>query len=144
MPLDNLIRNGDKAIFDQAFGPALVIVQPGVIKAKSPRNRISKGEEICVVDDISTVKVENCKYQAGGFLKPGAGTLIIKALAGNQQGAKMTVDGKKVILKGAAFIAEFQVTQPAQMPPPANTPDPMKMYPGTGKFFPANRNHKGS
>ncbi len=144
MALDKIILVGDQVMFDPAFGPATVVVKPGKMKGKGKKKGNVKGVEICVVGDEKKLKVPGCLYTAGAFSVPGTGSLLIKALQPDQKGMKMSVGGKPVILKGKKFIAEFKVLSPALTPPPANSADPMKSYPGTGAFMPANMTHKGS
>jgi hypothetical protein len=140
---DFVIINNDTALFDPAFGPAVVAVQPGTIKGTATC-RIA-GQAVCLEGDESSVVVAGCTYISGSFCIPGTGTLKIAGLSTDQVAVKTTSDGKAVILKGSIFNAKFEVASPAQMPssgPPV--PDPVPQYAGTGRFTTTNTNVKAT
>jgi len=58
--MDFVIINGDQAIFDQAFPPAMVVAPPGVISG-SGRSRVNK-LLVCVEGDEATVVVAGASY----------------------------------------------------------------------------------
>ena len=135
--LDLIIYDGDIANFIPAFGPAIVVVQPGQMKASGPATL--SGKKICLEGDESKVSVPGCMYMAGPFAIPGTGTLKIASLAPNQKTVKTKHQGKAIIIKGAMFIAKFEVQSPAQQPTPAGPiPDPTPMYSGQGSFITTN------
>jgi Contractile injection system spike tip protein len=133
---DLILTTGDQAMFEPTFGPAMVAVQPGVLNGSGPHT--ANGKPICVLGDEKKVMVPGCTYISGAFSVPGVGMLKIQSVAPNQQTMKSTLKGKPILMKGMKFIAMFQVTAPAQMPPPISTPDPMVMYPGQGSFITTN------
>ena len=133
---DYIVIDGDQAIFMPAFGAAMVVVQPGQITGSGKASL--QGKLICVEGDEASVEVPGCAYMAGAFSVPGAGTLKIDALGGDQVAEKTNSDGKPLILKGSTFTAKFEVQSPAQMPPPASTPDSMTEYSGSGMFVTTN------
>ncbi|HAB19849.1 MAG TPA: hypothetical protein PLX89_27035 [Verrucomicrobiota bacterium] len=139
---DFILIDGDKAMFLPAFGAAVVAVQPGTLVASGPASL--NGKRVCVDGDETKVMVPGCTYLTPAYSVPGVGTLKIASLAGNQK-AKKTKSGKKpVLLKGGNFTAKFEVTAPAQMPPPASTPDSMAQYSGQGMFVTTNLKFTGT
>ncbi|MFM2376233.1 MAG: hypothetical protein RLZZ165_1330 [Bacteroidota bacterium] len=133
---DSILITGDQAMFEPAFGAAMVAVQPGDLKGSGPHT--ANGKPICILGDEKKVMVSGCSYISGAFSVPGVGTIKIQSLMPDQQTMKSTLKGKAILMKGMKFIAVFQVTAPAQMPPPASTPDPVVMYPGQGSFITTN------
>lgn len=143
--LDNVLVEGDKAIFMPIFGMAVVVVRSGDLKGSGPAT--IKGKKICVDGDEKQVKVQGCTYMTPQYSIPGVGTLEISALAGNQKAMKTSTGGKKVLLKGSSFTAKFSVQTPAQQPPPgpgSPIPDASSQYSGSGMFVTTNVMVKGS
>ncbi|WP_405205114.1 hypothetical protein [Aquimarina sp. LLG6339-5] len=140
--MDLIVIDGDTVNFLPAFGSAVVSVQPGKITASGKTT--VKGKKVCVAGDESKVEVKNCSYVAPPFVIPGQGTLTIKKLGPDQLTTKSKSGNKSIIIKGSIFLAEFKVTSPAKQPPPANTPDPLPMYPGQGKLVPSNAKIKAT
>ena len=132
----HILIDGDQALFQPTFGQATVVVRPGTIQGSS-KDTLS-GKNICVDGDEKTVVVPGCMYTSGSFTVPGAGTLKIASLGGDQKAKETYSGGKPVILKGSMFIARFEVTSPAKLPPPPSTPDPVPVYPGQGQFVTTN------
>lgn len=140
---DYLIITGDQAVFQASFGAATVAVRPGRIAGSS--SGTLNGQAICVAGDEKTVLVPGCVYTTASHPIPGAGTLKIAQLAGNQRAWKTSFDGKKAILKGGNFRALFEVETPAQQPAgPSTVPDNMKQYQGQGHFVTSNTKYKAS
>jgi Contractile injection system spike tip protein len=134
---DFILQDGDIANFIPAFGPAIVVVQPGQLKASGPAT--TNGKKICLEGDESNVSVPGCMYMAGPFAIPGTGTLKIASLAPDQKTVKTKHKGKALMLKGGQFIAKFEVQSPAQQPSSAGpVPDPTPMYSGQGTFITTN------
>jgi hypothetical protein len=74
-------------------------------------------------------------YTAPPFVTPGMGTLTVMLTPANL--AQRTLNGKPLLIKGATFMAQFQVTVPAMQPTPAGpVPDPVVVKPGTAEFIP--------
>lgn len=143
--LDSILLEGDKAIFMPNFGAAIVVVQPGDLKATGPAT--VKGKKICVDGDEKKVSVPGCAYMTPQYCIPGVGTLEIDALAGDQKAGKTKTGGKVVLLKGGNFTAKFSVQTPAQQPPPGPggpIPDSTAQYSGSGMFLTTNLTVKGS
>ncbi len=141
MALDFVIIDGDEVEFLPNFGPAIVSVKPGKMKA-SGQTTIN-GKKVCVDGDEKNIELTNCDYISGAFVN-GKGTLKIKQLVSGQLTQKASSGDKSIILKGKPFIAQFDVTSPGKMPPPANTPDPVPIYIGMGKFKPGNNKIKAT
>lgn len=136
---DLIVIDGDLALFNPTFGAATVVVRPGTIRG-SGRAKVT-GKIACVVGDESSVSVPGCTYLAGQYSIPGAGTLTISALGGDQQAATTATGGTKLVLKGSTFTAKFTVSAPAMQPPPgpgSPIPDASPSYSGTGSFVPAD------
>ncbi len=142
MPADYIILNGDKSFFDPAFGAATVTdLKTGVIRGSA--NATFMNKKVCVEGDEDTVEVKGCPYTAGPYSIPGTGTLKIESLAGDQKAQNTTFGKKSAILKGKKFNAVFEVMSPAQMPPPASTPDPLQSHSGgKGSFVTENTKWK--
>lgn len=140
---DTILLDGDQAIFLPAFGAATVVVRPGRLAGSGPAT--VSGKAVCVDGDEAKVTVPACMYTAGAYSIPGLGTLSIKQLAGNQKATKTKSGGKPVLLKGAMFTAQFQVTVPAQQPQPTGpVPDGVPQYTGNGRFQSTNLKASGS
>ncbi len=122
-----------------SFGAAMVVVQPGEMKASGPTTL--NGKKICVDGDEKKVSVPGCTYMTPQYSIPGTGTLKIAALAGDQKATKTKTGGKAVLLKGGNFTAKFEVQNPAKQPPPgpgSPIPDPTPQYSGSGMFITTN------
>lgn len=142
---DLILIDGDQVIFDTAFPPANVVVQPGKFSATG--GATLNGKKICVDGDEKKVSVPGCTYVTPIYSIPGTGTLKIQSLAPNQKALKTATGGKKVLLKGAKFIAKFEVQSPAQFQPPGPNPpqpDQMKQYVGSGSFETTNQKLNGT
>ena len=141
---DFILIDGDQVVFMPAFGPAMVVVQPGNIPGSGPST--FQGKKVCVDGDEKQVSVPGCMYTAGAFSIPGTGTLKIAALAGDQKAQKTQTGGKKVLLKGKQFTAKFEVQTPAQQPSASGpVPDPSPEYGnGQGMFMTTNTKYKGT
>jgi len=137
---DFILMEGDKAIFDQAFGVAVVVVQPGTLVASGPAT--IRGKKLCVQGDETKVSVPGCTYSTPTFANAGTGTLKIAALAGNQIATKTNSGDKPVLLVGSKFQAKFEVLAPATNP--AGVGDTVMMYPGTGSFATTNSLFQGT
>ncbi len=141
---DFILISGDIVNFLPSFGSAIVTVMPGVIMGTGARSKALQ-KPFCVDGDEKAVMVPGCPYISGPFAVPGVGILKILALAPNQKAMRTKSGGKPVLLKGAQFEAIFEVMAPAQMPPPASTPDPAPKYPGgKGMFITTNLRVKGT
>jgi len=136
---DTILQDGDIANFIPAFGAAVVVVQPGKLRASGPAT--INGKKICVDGDEKSVEVPGCMYMTPVYSIPGTGTLKIQALNGDQLAKKTNTGGKAMMLKGSQFDAVFEVQSPAKQPPPgpgAPVPDGTPKYSGKGSFIPAN------
>lgn len=139
---DFIIKTGDMAMFNPNFGPAFVVVAPGTITGSSKIN--IDGAIASVQGDESSVSVPVAYTNpAGSFATPGAGTLTISALGGDQLGQKTSSASKPLILKGSTFTALLTVLAPA-VNPGSGSPDPTPQYTGTGQFVTTNVKSKGT
>lgn len=143
--LDNVLINGDYAIFDPVITGGIITgpIMPGKIKGTGKAT--VKKKKICVKGDEKSIVVGNCPYIAGSYVIPGMGTFTIKKLSPNQVSKKTRLAKKGILLKGIRFQAEFTVNTPAQQPnPPApNLLDQAgKKYKGSGKFQSFNTSYK--
>jgi hypothetical protein len=142
---DFILIEGDKAIFMPNFGAAVVVVQPGTLKASGPGTL--KGKKICVDGDERQVAVAGCSYMTPQYSIPGTGTLKIAALDSSQKATKTKTGRKAVLLKGGNFTAKFEVQSPAKQPPPgpgSPIPDPTPQYSGKGRFLTMNIKFRGT
>ena len=141
--MDYILIDKDIVQFMPAFGAALVVVQPGKLKASGEST--FKGKKVGVEGDEKEVEVPGCPYISGAYTVPGTGTLKIAGLNSDQIAQHTQTGGKKMLLKGSSFKAKFEVQTPAQIPPPSSTPDPMTQYTGgTGMFITTNGTYKGT
>lgn len=136
---DFILMDGDKAIFDAAFGAAVVVVQPGTLVATGPAT--INGKKVCVKGDETKVSVPGCSYTAGAYEK-GKGTLEIAVLAANQIATKTNSGDKPVLLVGSKFQARFIPEVKAMNS--AGEFDNTTMYPGTGSFTTTNTLFSGT
>ena len=133
---DYILMDGDQVIFLPIFGNAIVAVQPGQLKATG--KAILQGNKVCIEGDEQQVSVPGCTYLTPVYSIPGIGTLQIQSLAADQKTQCLITSNKPVLLKGSQFTAKFSITVPAQLPPPASTPDPTPDYKGQGQFLSTN------
>jgi hypothetical protein len=141
---DYVLIDGDKAIFDAAFGVAMVVTSDGELKGQGPATL--GGKKLCIAGDEKSVKVENCPYTTPIHSIPGKGTLEIAALGGDQTASKTKSGDTLVLLLGTIFTAKFTVTSPAKKPPPPPGPpvdDATPMYSGSGMFLTTNTKFRG-
>jgi hypothetical protein len=136
---DKILIDGDLANFMPTFSPAIVVVQPGQMKASGKAT--INGKKICVDGDEADLKVPGCQYMTPQYSIPGVGTLKIDRLASDQKAQHSMTGGKLVLLKGGNFTAKFEVQSPAQQPAPPGppVPDATPSYTGQGSFMPANQ-----
>jgi hypothetical protein len=139
---DYILIEGDDALFDSAFAGASVTVRPGKLVGSGPAT--IDGKKICVQGDETKVIVEGCPYSTPAHPTLGVGTLTIFALAANQKATKTNSGNKPVLLRGNQFTAQFQVKSAAKQAAPANTPDPLTVYFGTGSFNTKNSLFQGT
>ena len=143
---DSILVTGDDIVFEPDFfqdlkskksGKATVMAKGGATltgTAGITRN----GKEICLKGDETAVKALDCDYIAGDYSQGGKGTISIVSLADDQVSKDIVINGRPILVKTdneeSKFIAKFVVQKPARMPPPENTPDPVKTYYGKGYF----------
>ena len=141
---DFILMEGDQVMFLPAFAPATVVVLPGKLEGSGPAT--IGGKKICVDGDEAKVSVAGCTYMTPQCPIPGAGTLKISALAGDQMATKTKTGGKAVLLKGGTFTAKFEVQSPAQQPAPPGppVPDATTQYSGSGMFITTNFKFMGT
>lgn len=135
--MDVVLIDGDQALFQPAFGAAIVVVQPGALQASGPATL--NGKKICVAGDEASVSVKGCVYQSASYPIPGSGTLEVASLGSDQQTSTTCSGGQQLLLVGGSFTARFKVDSPAQQPTASGpVPDPMSEYSGQGSFQSAN------
>lgn len=117
---DQVVIDGDKALFMPGFGVATVVVQPGTMTASGFAT--VGGKKVCIEGDEAQLQVAGCSYMTPQYSIPGVGTLKIDSLAGDQKASASQDSGKALILKGSNFKAKFEVQTPAQQPAPPGPP----------------------
>ena len=143
MAKDLIITNGDQVLFNPAFGPATVIVRPGIIQGSGKAT--VNGKQICILGDEENVIVSGCAYTAGPFTQPGIGSLKIVPFSASQHTEVSTDVLGKIILKGGAFRAVFEVmTAAIQVTPTGPVQDPVTEYHGIAQFVTGNLKIKAS
>ena len=74
-------------------------------------------------------------YTAPPFVTPGMGTLTLTLMPNNLT-LRTSIAGKPGLLRGATFMATFNVTVPAMQPTPVGPiPDPVVVKPCTAQFI---------
>jgi hypothetical protein len=140
---DFILIENDLVNFDPVFAAASVVVMPGKLAGTGAAT--VGGKKMCVEGDEGKVSVAGCAYTTPAFPTPGVGTLKISKLMPDQVAMKTASNKKKVLLKGAKFIAAFEVQTPAQLPTPTGPQtDPLTQYPGTGSFQTFNQKFQGT
>lgn len=140
---DFILINEDQVIFDELFTLAKVTVKKGELKASGKAKVGDKA--VCLKGDEGKISVGPCDYVMPPFMKEGKGMIKIQSLT-NHVAGKTKDSGKEVLLKGSKFVAVFEVTVPAQLPPgtiPMQT-DPAPKYIGSGSFETKNTKFKGT
>jgi hypothetical protein len=83
-------------------------------------------------------------YTAPPFVTPGMGTLTLTLMPTNMT-LRSSFGGKPALLKGATFMATFNVTVPAMQPTPVGPiPDPLLVKPATAQFITTTVNAQAS
>jgi hypothetical protein len=95
------------------------------------------GKPACVLgDELPPAVQAPMPYMAPPYVIPGMGTLTIILTPTNF--TQVSKNSKPLLIKGGPFQAQFQVTVPAQLPPPASSPDPLVVKPGNAQFITTN------
>jgi len=139
---DRVVVTGDQAVFDAAFGTAVVTAPPGIITGSS-RAKVS-GAVMCVAGDEASVIVTTATYVTPSFPTPGAGVLTISALGTDQEASQASSTRRAAILVGSQFRARFEVTAPASTPGSPPPTDPTRTYSGIGNFVTGNTRTKAT
>jgi len=133
--MNNIVLDGDQAVFTPSFPPATVVPMPGTISGTS--SCASSGSTACVEGDEDSVSVSGVAYISGAFVTPGTGTLSISSLGSDQVATNGKSGEKGFILVGTQFNAEFEVSSPA-VNPNSGVTDPVTSYSGFGTFVSSN------
>jgi Contractile injection system spike tip protein len=138
MPGDFIIRTGDMiqvTIPPPAIVPMLLSPVPLVGTGMTV---MAAGMAVCLEgDELPPALRVLLPYTAPPFVTPGMGTLTVTLLPTNK--TIQTVNGRAILIKGATFPAQFQVTVPAMQPTPVGpVPDPLLVKPGTAQFVTTN------
>ncbi len=129
---DIVIIDQDSLLFMPMFGNRVVIATgPAQIRGSGLSN--INGRKVCIAGDEKQVRI-NAVYTTPTHTIPGTGIITIASLAANQR-AQHAGSHAALILKGQQFTAQFEPSKPAQMPPPANTPDVAAPSSGQGMFI---------
>jgi hypothetical protein len=138
VPADYIIVSGD--MIQVTITPPTIVPQLAapVPLVGTSQNVIVGGKPACLEgDELPAALKAPMPYTSPPFVTPGTGTLEITLLPTNK--TAQTVNGKKILVKGATFTAKFNVQTPAQQPTPAGpVPDPVAVKPGTAQFVTTN------
>jgi len=98
------------------------------------------GQPVCLQGDECPPSIRGpLTYTAPPFVTPGTGTIEIELLPDNL--TMKTVQGKPMIIKGATFLAQFNVQSPAMQPTPGGpVPDPLMVKPCNCQFITTDMN----
>ncbi len=138
MPDDFIMVTGDTiqvTIPPPTIVPQLMAPVPLV---GSSQNVLVGGRPVCLEGDELPPELQApLPYTAPPFVIPGIGTLELTLMPDNK--TVKTENGKKILIKGATFVAKFNVQTPAQQPTPAGpVPDPVAVKPGQAQFITTN------
>jgi uncharacterized Zn-binding protein involved in type VI secretion len=139
---DAIVLAGDMFSVETTFGDATVKGKnQGNMQAVGGAGRVKiQGKPVCVEgDEKLSILLPGLLYTTAAFGDvPGIGLAKITALGPDQISKKVSVGGKKVILKGSKFTAEYKGFAPAQKisGPGVLVPDPTfaAKPPGQGKI----------
>lgn len=131
---DTVILDQDALQFQPMFGNRLVIPS-GPAQIRGNGHCTINGRKSCVSGDEKMVQV-NAVYTTSTHTVPGNGVITISSLDSAQL-ARAVGSPAALIVKGQQFTAQFRPLKPAQMPPPANTPDVSTPSNGRGVFVPS-------
>jgi hypothetical protein len=138
VPDDFVIVTGD--MIQVTIPPPTIVPQlmAPVPLVGTSQNVMVGGKLICLEgDELPPSLRAPMPYTAPPFVIPGMGTLEITLMPNNK--TAQTVNGKKILIKGATFTAKFNVQTPAQQPTPGGpVPDPVAVKPGTAQFITTN------
>lgn len=135
---DTVVVGSDTFSVDPSFGDATVagkLTSNMIAVGCAARVKI-QGKPVCVQGDESvSIFLPGLTYTAGSFASPtGTGFVRIMSLAPDQIAKRVSVNGKKLILKGSQFKATFQAISPAMdSSSGAPVPDPMAATPRAGQ-----------
>jgi uncharacterized Zn-binding protein involved in type VI secretion len=135
---DAVVVGGDTFTVDPSFGDATVAgkLTSNMIAVGSLSRVKIQGKPVCVQGDESvSIFLPGLTYTAGSFASPpGTGLARNMSLAADQIAKRVSVNGKKVVLKGSQFKATFQGMSPAMdSSSGAPVPDPMVATPRPGQ-----------
>jgi hypothetical protein len=132
---DFIIKTGDQ-IKITIPPPAIVpMIQAPVPMVGTGATVLESNKPICLQgDELPPPLRAPMPYTAPPFVTPGMGSLTLILTPANL--TKLTMNGKPIIIKGAAFQAIFNVSAPAMQPTPGGpVPDPVLVKPGTAMFI---------
>jgi hypothetical protein len=141
---DLIIKSGDM-LRVQVMPPTIVpMLAAPVPLVGSSTNLLIAGQPACLLgDELPQQLKAPLPYTAPPFVTPGTGSLSIQLMPNNQ--TAMSKNGKAVLVKGAQFVAKFQVQTPAQQPTPAGpVPDPLVVKVWTAQFITTTTNAMAS
>ena len=133
---DLLIKTGD--MLQVTVPPPAIVPQ---LVAPVPLNGtgltvLVNNQPVCVQGDEQPIALRApLMYTAPPFVTPGMGTLTLTLMPNNLT-LCTTIAGKPGLLRGATFMATFNVTVPAMQPTPVGPiPDPVVVKPCTAQFI---------
>lgn len=139
MPLSPVIVNGDKLKVQLPLMGAQIPALAAPVPLISTILNVRVGfKGVCGVGDElpPVLRIPLIYTIPPAYTIPGIGMLQLTLMPTNQ--TFMTKAGRAILLLGTPFIARFQVTTPAQIPPPAvgpPTPDMVMIKIGVARFL---------
>ncbi len=133
---DFVIKTGDMlqvTVPPPALVPQLVAPIPLVGTGTTV---LVNNQPVCLQGDELPIALRGpLMYTAPPFVTPGMGTLTVTLMPNNLT-LRTTAAGKPALLKGATFMATFNVTVPAMQPTPVGPiPDPVAVKPCQAQFI---------
>jgi hypothetical protein len=133
---DLVVKTGDMlqvTIMPPAIVPMLLAPVPLI---GTGLQVLINNQPVCLQgDELPPSLLVPLPYTAPPFVTPGMGMLQVTLTPANLT-LRSQFAGKSALLKGATFMAQFQVTMPAMQPTPVGpVPDPVVLKPGTAQFI---------
>jgi hypothetical protein len=112
--MDQVLLDGDQALYQPAFGAAVVVVRPGVLRGSGPAT--VNGKAVAIDGDEASAAVQGCVYQSAAYPIPGTGTLEVASLADDQRSSNSQSGGQALLLGGDPSMPAFWCRAPRSNP----------------------------
>lgn len=136
--MSRVMVNGDVVQFIPQFGARTIAVFTTIIPGSG--HATIGGRKVCIKGDEKNIELTT-PYISGAYTVAGMAKITIEKLDSDQLASDCSSQ-KALITQGKkTFKAKLEVLKPAQLPPPANTPEVItgsnKYSDGKGTFIPS-------